>query len=189
MHEDCVRSRSGYVDSMQRMRQPEQSPTLWSISFRSAFAPALFICITLLGTDSAGADDSVYDLILRNGLVIDGTGNPGFHADVAVKAGKIAAIGRIADSTAQMLDVSGMVVTPGFIDVHTHAEDVDDQPLAENFIRMGVTTLVLGNCGSSPLNIGEYFQNLETITVSPNIATLVGLGTVRRRAMGGSFDR
>jgi N-acyl-D-amino-acid deacylase len=99
------------------------------------------------------------------------------------------AIGKIAGSAHQEIDVAGLIVAPGFIDVHTHAEDVDDQPLAENFLRMGVTTLVLGNCGSSALNIGEYFTQLETITTSPNIATLVGLGTVRRRAMNGSFDR
>src|SRR4051794_27756919 len=93
-----------------------------------------------------------YDLILRHGRVIDGTGNPAFHADVAVREGRVAAIGNLTGATAKKeLDVSGLVVAPGFIDVHTHAEDIEDQPLAENFLRMGVTTLILGNCGASTL--------------------------------------
>jgi N-acyl-D-amino-acid deacylase len=80
-------------------------------------------------------------------------------------------------------------VAPGFIDVHTHAEDIDDQPLGENFLRMGVTTIILGNCGASALNVGEFFSGLEAKTCSPNVATLIGHSTVRRRAMHGSFDR
>jgi len=133
--------------------------------------------------------DPEYDVILRGGRVVDGTGNPAIHADVAIKGQKIAAIGRIQGKAKQEYDASGLVIAPGFIDVHTHAEDIDDQPLGENFLRMGVTTLMLGNCGSSAINVGEYFAQLEGITVSPNIATLIGHGTVRRRAMHGSFDR
>lgn len=130
-----------------------------------------------------------YDFILRGGRIVDGTGNPSFHADVAVKDGKIAAIGRITGQAQREFDASKLVVAPGFIDVHTHAEDIDEQPLAENFLRMGVTTLVLGNCGSSTLNVGEYFAQLEKVTISPNVATLIGHGTVRLRAMHGSFLR
>src|SRR5678815_2882858 len=88
------------------------------------------LLIALAPQDGSAAD---YDLILRNGRVVDGTGNPAYFADVAVKDGKIAAIGKLADPAAQVFDVTGMVVAPGFIDVHTHAEDVDDQALAENF--------------------------------------------------------
>jgi N-acyl-D-amino-acid deacylase len=130
-----------------------------------------------------------YDFILRNGRVVDGTGNPAFFADVAVKGGRIVEIGRITAPALKEWDASGLIVAPGFIDVHTHAEDIDDRPLAENFLRMGVTTLVLGNCGSSALNIGEYLAALEALTISPNVATLIGHGTVRGRAMRGSFAR
>jgi N-acyl-D-amino-acid deacylase len=130
-----------------------------------------------------------FDIVLRNGRIVDGTGNPAIHADLAIKERKVAAIGRIGARGMQEYDATGLVIAPGFIDVHTHAEDIDDQPLGENFLHMGVTTLMLGNCGASALNIGEYFQKLEELTVSPNIATLVGHGTVRRRAMHGSFDR
>src|SRR6185503_9574143 len=87
------------------------------------------------------------------------------------------------------VDATGLVVAPGFIDVHTHAEDIDDRPQAENFLHLGVTTLVLGNCGSSALNVAQFFSQLEEITISPNVATLIGHGTVRGRAMHGSFDR
>src|SRR5215204_1441600 len=66
--------------------------------------------------------DAVYDTVVRNGRVIDGTGNPAVHADVAIKDGKIAAIGRIAGAGKSEVDARGLVVAPGFIDVHSHAE-------------------------------------------------------------------
>src|SRR5882762_9458274 len=101
------------------------------------------------------------DLIIRHGRVADGTGNPAFFADVAVKEGRIAALGQISGDARIEIDAQGLIVAPGFIDVHTHAEDIDELPLAENFVRMGVTTLVLGNCGSSVLKVGDYFGRLE----------------------------
>jgi N-acyl-D-amino-acid deacylase len=73
--------------------------------------------------------------------------------------------------------------------VHTHAEDVMTMPEAQNFVRMGVTTIVAGNCGSSELNVGEFFRKLEQTHPSLNVATLIGHGSVRAKAMGGSFDR
>src|SRR5437762_4549754 len=82
--------------------------------------------------------------------------------------------------------MSAAIYTPSLHDAlpifHTHAEDIEDQPLAENFVRMGVTTLVLGNCGTSALNVREYLKQLESITISPNVATLVGHGTVDRKS-------
>jgi len=129
------------------------------------------------------------DLIIRNGRIIDGTGNPAFFADVAVKDGRITRIGRIEDKAATEIDAAGLIVAPGFIDVHTHAEDVLDVPLAENFLRMGVTTIVLGNCGGSELNVRQFFDKLESSPVSINVATLIGHGTVRGKVMGGSFMR
>ena len=130
-----------------------------------------------------------YDLLIRGGRVVDGTGSPAAFADVAVKDGRIAAIGKHAGGATTTLDVQGLVVAPGFIDVHTHAEDIEDLPLAENFLRMGVTTLVLGNCGGSKLNVGEFFRKLEAMRISPNVATLIGHNTVRSHVMGGAFSR
>ncbi|NBV23687.1 MAG: D-aminoacylase [Proteobacteria bacterium] len=130
-----------------------------------------------------------YDLLLRGGRVADGTGNPAVFADVAVKDGRIAVVGRVTGTVKREVDVKGLIIAPGFIDVHTHAEGIEDQPLAENFLRMGVTTLVLGNCGGSRLNLGEYFKQLEATNISPNVCSLIGHNTVRRQAMGGSFMR
>ncbi len=131
----------------------------------------------------------VYDLVIRKGRVADGTGNPAFRADVAVRAGRIIAVGRVPEAGLHEIDASGCVVAPGFIDVHTHAEGILRLPLAENFIRQGVTTLVLGNCGSSELDLAELFAEAESIGIAPNIASLIGHNTVRSKAMGGSFNR
>ena len=130
-----------------------------------------------------------HDLVIRGGRIVDGTGNPAFFADLGVKAGRIVRIGRVEEKAASEMDASGFIVAPGFIDVHTHAEDVRDLPLAENFLRMGVTTIVLGNCGSSVANVNDFFAKLEASPTSINVATLIGHGTVRGRAMGGSFMR
>src|SRR5580765_41905 len=130
-----------------------------------------------------------FELILRHGRLVDGTGNPAYFADIALRDGRIAAIGKIRGDAKEDIDVQGLIVAPGFIDVHTHAEEIDELPLAENFARMGVTTVVLGNCGSSVLKVGDFFRRLEATTVSVNVATLIGHGSVRRKAMGGSFSR
>ncbi len=150
----------------------------------SMFSRAVFAA--LIACSALAAD---YDLVLRNGRIIDGTGNPARFADVAVKDGRIVTAGRVTGLAANEVDAKGLVIAPGFIDVHTHAEDIDDLPRGENFVRMGVTTLVLGNCGGSVTNVGNFFRRIEKIQVSPNIATLIGHGTVRGRAMGGDFDR
>ena len=143
----------------------------------------------LFGFAAAPLSAASFDLIIRHGRVVDGTGNPAFFADVAVKDGRIAALGKISGEAHMEIDAAGLTIAPGFIDVHTHAEEIDEQPLAENFLRMGVTTLVLGNCGSSVLDVGDFFRRLEATNISPNVATLIGHGTVRGKAMGGSFMR
>src|ERR1044071_8259819 len=150
-----------------------------------AYAFAVALCLAL----PALAAEAQFDVVLRHGRVIDGAGNPARFADVAWKDGRIVAVGRVTESGKSEIDVKGLVVAPGFIDVHTHAEDIDDLPRGENFVRMGVTTLVLGNCGGSVRNVGEFFRGIEATNISPNIATLIGHGTVRARAMGGDFDR
>jgi N-acyl-D-amino-acid deacylase len=130
-----------------------------------------------------------YDVIIRHGRVVDGTGNPAFFADVAIKDGRIVALGRITGTARTEIDAAGLVVAPGFIDVHTHADDVAEMPQAENFVRMGVTTLVAGNCGGSALDVAKLFQAVEQTNVAVNVATLIGHNSVREKAMGGSFDR
>ncbi len=130
-----------------------------------------------------------YDLVIRGGLIIDGSGRPAQRADVAVQDGRIAAIGKITSPGRAEIDAAGHAVAPGFIDVHTHSEDIADLPVAENFLRMGVTTIVTGNCGGSTLNVAEFFATLTRTGVAVNVATLIGHNTVRLKIMGGSFAR
>jgi N-acyl-D-amino-acid deacylase len=147
----------------------------------------LLLCGMVLSAGAGFAES--YDLVIRHGRVVDGSGNPAYFADVAVKDGKIAAIGRVPDKGASEVDAKGMIVAPGFIDVHTHADEVAEMPKAENFVRMGVTTIVAGNCGSSTLDVAKLFRDVEATNVAVNVATLVGHNTVREKAMGGDFDR
>jgi N-acyl-D-amino-acid deacylase len=126
-----------------------------------------------------------YDLLIAGGQVVDGTGAPPRRADVAIRAGRIVEIGTLAKLYArEVIDASGLVVAPGFIDVHTHADDLLAQPRAENFVRMGVTTIVAGNCGSSAVDVGKALTAIEQAGASVNFATLIGHNTVRREVMG-----
>jgi N-acyl-D-amino-acid deacylase len=127
-----------------------------------------------------------YDLIVRNARVIDGSGNPWFRADVAVKDGRIAYMGRLPEATAdKIVDAADRVLTPGFIDVHTHIEGgIEKVPSAENYVRDGVTSVVTGNCGGSKIGLGEWFAELEKLGLGLNVASLIGHNSVRREIMG-----
>jgi N-acyl-D-amino-acid deacylase len=126
-----------------------------------------------------------YDVLIRNGRVIDGSGNPWFYGDVAVSGGKIVAVGRLSGTAKKTIDAKGLIVAPGFIDVHTHVEgDELEVPTAGNFIYDGVTSVVTGNCGGSNINVAKYFRQLDSIKVSINIATLVGHNDVREAIIG-----
>jgi N-acyl-D-amino-acid deacylase len=130
-----------------------------------------------------------YDLVIANGRIVDGSGNPWFRADVGIKDGRIAHIGRItAGQATQTIDAQNQIVAPGFIDVHTHVESIFSLPAAENFVRMGVTSLVTGNCGSSTTNVAEFLGRMKEKPLAVNLATLIAHGSVRRQAMG-SEDR
>jgi len=144
------------------------------------------VCALLL---APSAFAQPFDLLIRGGRVVDGTGNPARFADVAVTNGRIAAVGKITGEARRVVDAPGLIVAPGFIDLHTHADEITEQPRAENFVRMGVTTVVAGNCGSSTLEVASILRALDTNGASVNFATLVGHNTVREKAMGGSFDR
>lgn len=126
------------------------------------------------------------DILIRNGKIIDGTGNNWYYGSVAIKDGKIAGIGRNISFTAQLtIDATGLIVAPGFIDVHTHLEgDEVKDPEAKNFIYDGVTTCVTGNCGSSHVDIGRYLHWVDSLKTSINIASLVGHNDIRKAVMG-----
>src|SRR5205814_3569613 len=113
----------------------------------------LFFLFFLAGLTLSAAD---YDLLIRNARVIDGTGNPWYRADVAVKDGRIAAAGNLGQRSAtRTIDANERVLAPGFIDVHTHIEGgVEKVPGGDNYVMDGVTTVVTGNCGGSEANLG-----------------------------------
>ncbi len=126
-----------------------------------------------------------YDIAIINGRIVDGTGNPWLYGSVAIKDDRIIKVGAVDPRrAARVIDAKGMIVAPGFIDVHTHVEgSLADNPTADNFAYMGVTSMVTGNCGSSDTQVGDLFSRLESKGISVNIATLVGHGSVRREVM------
>jgi len=102
---------------------------------------------------------------------------PWFRADVGIRDGRIAKVGRITPADgAKTIDAKDQILAPGFIDVHTHVESIYDQPAAENFIRMGVTSLVTGNCGTSTTEVAEFLARVKQQPVSVNLATLPSIG-------------
>jgi len=129
-----------------------------------------------------------YDLIIGNGKIIDGTGNSWFYGDVAIKESKIVSVGKLDHTRAKYyIDATGLIVSPGFIDVHTHIEgSVLEVPTAGNFILDGVTSVVTGNCGGSTVDVRHFFYQLDSVRTSINVATLIGHNSVRRTIMGES---
>jgi len=147
----------------------------------------------------------MFDLILKNGRILDGAGNPWFKADIAVKNGKIAKIGRITSDAVRVINVHDLTISPGFIDIHNHSDtSMLIDPKMESKVRQGITTEVNGHCGNSPAPLNKnikrirglpkeeidwttmdgYFKRLERQGISQNAITLVGHGTVRRYVMG-----
>jgi N-acyl-D-amino-acid deacylase len=134
---------------------------------------------------SAVAPARDLDLVIRHGRVVDGSGAPAFAADVGVQDGRIVRIGDLEGLEASReIDAAGLVVAPGFIDVHTHADELADRPGAENYLRMGVTTIVAGNCGSSPVDIRAALRKIRQAGAAVNFGTLVGHNAVRHQVMG-----
>lgn len=157
-----------------------------------------------------------FDLVIKDGYVVDGTGNPWFRGDVAVEGGRIAEIGAVDESRAgRVIDAQGLVVAPGIVDLHNHSDmTLLINPRAESVVRQGITTAIVGNCGVSLaplkeetmdlaqsflsgfgpvelvdwdwLTFAEYLRKLEGLGTAVNVGSLVGHGTVRAVVMG--FD-
>ena len=126
------------------------------------------------------------DYIIRNGKMIDGTGNHWQLKDIAIVKNKIAAVGNLNKWTASKeIDAKGLIIAPGFIDVHAHIEGGESKnPLATNFIYDGVTTVVTGNCGGSADDMDIYFNFIDSLQTSINVAALMGHNTIRKQVMG-----
>lgn len=125
-----------------------------------------------------------FDLLITNARIVDGTGNPWFWGSVAVRDGKIVGVGRVSGTAAQTIDAKGQIVAPGFIDVHGHTEDIFNNPTAENFVRMGVTSIITGNCGGSAGDIGQFLGQFGEKPLAVNLGALIGHNTVRRQIVG-----
>lgn len=126
------------------------------------------------------------DLVIKNGRIIDGTGNSWYRADIAIRNGRITTIGKNLQIAAdRTINAENLFVTPGFIDVHAHIEGgIFERPTADNYIRDGVTTVVTGNCGNSYDDLGNFFHKIDSIRTSVNVASLAGHNTIRRLGMG-----
>ncbi len=146
----------------------------------------LLLALALFAAPLAAQQEPGFDLLIRGGRVVDGTGNPWVRADVAVRGDRIAHIGHLPDATAErIIDAVGLVVAPGFIDPHTHAvRGIFDVPTADNYLLQGVTTLTEGNDGSSPWPIGQHLTRISETGISPNWGVFAGQGTIRRTVMG-----
>ena len=137
-----------------------------------------------------------YDLLIKGGRVLDGTGNPWFPADIAVREGRIVEVGKLASARATTtVDASGKYVAPGFIDIHSHADDgarVEgglrdrnrERRAAPNLVSQGITTVVVNQDGRSPWPVATQRELMEKHGIGVNAMLMVGHGTVRRLAMG-----
>src|SRR4051812_14098727 len=139
---------------------------------------------------AASAYSAAYDIVLKNGRVVDGTGSPWFTADVATRGDAIAKIAPSIDEPAtRVIDVHGNVIAPGFIDIHTHARrGINQVPTAPNYARQGVTTVMEGPDGSSPVPLAPFLAELEALKISINIGSFIGQGSIRNSVIG-SVDR
>ena len=137
-----------------------------------------------------------FDLLIINGRMFDGTGNPAFPADIGVRDGRIVAVGRLGGArAARVIDATGRFVSPGFIDIHSHADDGararggfrDENPrvrAAPNLVSQGITTVVVNHDGRSPWPIADQRTLIEKNRIGPNAMLMVGHGAVRSQVMG-----
>ena len=167
--------------------EPEKAMRTSTTVHRSlTFAALTLVTINCTATNSGTPSSERYDILLRGGTVVDGSGAPRFTADVAIRGERIAAVGRsgldptLAD---KVIDVSGKAVTPGFVDNHAHIQTTIHQyPLAENFTRQGITTIVASlHSGDVPWPLDEYIAALD---VAPNVAFFAGHTWARRQVLG-----
>ena len=153
---------------------------------RNKLSLVLFFIVFSAVSVGAQMPSQTADILIKNAKILDGTGNSWFYGDIAIGSGKIIQIGKLAGWNAKkVIDATGLVAAPGFIDVHTHIEgDEVKNPEATNFIYDGVTTVVTGNCGTGADDIGVFLKGVDSIRTSINVASLAGHNTIRRLGMG-----
>src|SRR5262245_55813592 len=156
-----------------------------------AIAVAGSALLPLSTRTASQVQQTAFDLVVRGGRVIDGTGSPWFMADVGIKGDTIIALApRLAAGSAQVIDAQGLVVAPGFIDVHSHAEaqadgqDIIGNPGAENNVRQGVTTVFASPDGGGSIRVAEFLERVAAAKPAINVGTFIGHGSVRSAVVG-----
>src|SRR5262245_37947055 len=148
----------------------------------------LFVTLSFLAADPIAAD-----LVLRGGTVYDGSNSEGTLGDVAIKADRIVAVGKFdLAGSPKIIDCKGLIIAPGFIDLHSHSDSGIVQPKTRqnaNFLMQGCTTVVTGNCGSGPTDVADYFRKIDTDGAGTNILHLLPHGSLRNRVMKGDANR
>ncbi len=173
------------------------SPTLMTQARRFLCSVSLCVCVGLGNTALAQDREQrpTYDLLITNARVLDGTGNPWFKADVAVRDGMIVAVGALAERTAKRkLDIGGRILAPGFIDLHSHADGglASKEPArraAPNLVTQGITTVVVNQDGRGSAPIKAQRKRFTELGIGPNAVLLMGHGTIRQRVMKRKFRR
>lgn len=151
---------------------------------------ALASVAILLPRPSPAADPKVpqTNIVFRNATLHDGTGNPGVKGDLHIKGDRIVAVGKVGKvEGAKEIDAAGLVICPGFIDLHTHCDSglqTRTGKFNKNYVLQGVTTAVTGNCGSGPVDAGKYFKTLETNGVGTNVIHQAPHNSIRNQVMG-----
>jgi N-acyl-D-amino-acid deacylase len=160
-------------------------------SFALSAAAALASLALWQGPGTAQAQRPAFDLLIRGGQLVDGTGNPWFTADVAVAGDTIVAIAPgLEPGTARIVDARGKIVAPGFIDVHSHSEERQDRqdiignPGAENNVRQGVTTVFASPDGGGSVQVASYLTKVDAARPAINVGTFIGHGSVRGAVIG-----
>jgi N-acyl-D-amino-acid deacylase len=150
----------------------------------------LLVVAVLVGGWAAGAQQPEFDVVIRNGRVMDGSGNPWRRLDVGIRGDRIVAVGRLEDAAAaRTIDADDRLVTPGFIDVHSHAgEGLTHAELRQGrpLIAQGITTIIANPDGGGPVDLARQRDEFERGGIGPNVALLIGHGSVRRAVMGGA---
>jgi N-acyl-D-aspartate/D-glutamate deacylase len=161
------------------------------VTYRDIFKKAGILCLILCLSGFAFSvfKPDQFDILIRGAKIVDGTGNPWFYGDIGIKGDTIESIGDLSEGTAsKIINAKGLVVAPGFIDMHNHADYTLGQSSSNinlNYLTQGVTTVVTGNCGGCvSLKVADTKANWEETGIGTNVVYLVGLGSVRRAVMG-----
>jgi N-acyl-D-amino-acid deacylase len=139
---------------------------------------------------SQSSQAATYDVLLKNGRIVDGTGSPWYRGDVAIRGDAIVRIApSINESAARVIDVRGQVIAPGFIDIHSHARrGIFEVPTAENYIRQGVATAIEGPDGGSPIPLAPFLARVDSLRKTINFGAFIGQGSIRQSVIG-EIDR